>query len=580
MQRYSLFYALICCTITLCKPCFALGTTNPPVPENCRYIILSGLVDKNWQLLLVDIVSRNYQALSDNSFSARDPALSPDRRFLAYSARLGQNWDIYVLDLYSGERRRLTDHPAYDGRPAWSPDGQSLLFESNRSGVIHIFQFSLQNEEIIAVTSGQYPDTDPIWLSDGRHVVFSSWRSGMRQLFRQHIDDGSVVPITDIGEEPQQISLSAQDTLVYVRDGQNRLEVVLRDITTNSIHILPVGAALRWPSLTGQKNQTLVGLTAFRGTTGEYPVGWQLVAIDLAGNHQQSLLSLRGEWEQPVCVGNQWHGLSAAWFPISKLNLTAYLASLDPPGGAVELIQLNDVQAPNPRLASAVAPFFLRLRQRILEETGFDFLGVLNDAWRGLDHPGGKMLSWHKAGRAFDMRDWFAPDQQRLFIAREQIDDLVFFRIYILARRQDGSQGRPLRVSLWQTEGRLGDSAMLAQGGRYRVPPNGFFVDITELATIEGWTRIPAHTPPRGNWKYRYIDMEFWHYERRGGLRLYDALVQLYGERAVQMRYTVKQLLEAGYDWQEIERLGFHGRRDDHLDCNKKETFWFNLAVC
>lgn len=528
---------------------------------------MAGLILGNWELLLFDVTTGQYQNLTETPYDERDPALSPDGKTLAYSARVGDNWDVYLYDLQTGVRTRLTDSPAYDGRPAWSPDGSALLFESNSSGNLDIVRLTLRDRSISTLTTDPSPEVEPLWLTSGEGFIFSSWRAGKRQVFRQDFATNAIIPITELGEEPRQTTLSADNNLMYVRDGNAQQEVVVRSLDTTDISIVASSGEMAWPTFAGANRHSLLGLRVLWGRPGEYPIGWQLITGDLSGNNQRVLMRLRGEWEQPICAEAAGHVARPMWKPVGSLNTDSYLATLDPPG-PYRLVQLDGVVALQPVLSSAVAPAFNKLRHQIFVESGYDYLGHLNDAWRGLDHPGGQLVSWHRAGRAFDARDWFATDQQRLYISREQIGSLTYFRIYILAHQQNGSQGRPLRKSLWYTEGRLKDASMLMQGGRYSVPPKGYFVDVTELATREGWTRIPALTPPHGDWKRHYVDLEFWHYERRGGLRWYDAMSQLYGESEIQARYSIERLIKNGYLVREIEQLGLFKSESNSQLCN------------
>jgi TolB protein len=233
------------------------------------------------------------------------------------------------------------------------------------------------------------------------------------------------------------------------------------------------------------------------------------------------------------------------------------------------------VRALQPLLATDVGHSFARLRRRTHAESGYDFLGVLNDAWRGLDHPGGAYLSWHKAGRAIDVRDWYAPTGRRsLFITRQNLGDMTYFRIYLRAARQDGSQGAPLRESMWETEGRLADPLSAAAGGRALPPLAGYYVDFTDLAAREGWTRIPARTPPDGDWRRNYLDLEFWHYERRDGLRWYEAMRGLYDADLLQARFSAELVRARGYTPRELLSAGIPGAfRPNSMPLWRRETW-------
>lgn len=544
----------------------------------CQRVVMAGFVAGNWDLVLFDSVFQRYVNLTQSPFDERDPAWSSDGHTIAYSAKVGNNWDLYRYHLETGVSEQLTEDAAYDGHPAWSPDDRQLLFESTRDGNLDIFLLDLETRAVTQLTSERWPDVEPLWLPDGNAFIFTSWRNGSRQLFRQDLVGGLAVEITDLGEEPRQATLTSDSLLVYVRDGVSVTEIAQRDLVRHTVTVLPTMGTHTWPAILGRgQTSALVTLELMQGQINEYPIGWQLSIRNLADQQKQLLLPLRGDWQQPVCGSPVPFDPQRDWRSVNQLNIDAYLATLDPPGPQ-QLEKLAGVYALNPVLSSAVVPAFQQLRERILTESGYDFLRTINDAWRGLDHPSGETISWHRTGRVFDARDWFATDQQRLYIAREQLGLRTYFRIYLLARQQDGSRGRPLRESLWITDGRLADAQMLAQGGRYGIPPAGYFVDITDLATREGWTRIPGLTPPQGDWRSHYLDIEFWHYERRGGLRWYTAMRQLYSEQELSARYSVNRLLGLNYTEEEIQYAGIPAHVQFACNLRKKQmnvvSFW------
>jgi hypothetical protein len=120
------------------------------------------------------------------------------------------------------------------------------------------------------------------------------------------------------------------------------------------------------------------------------------------------------------------------------------------------LVQLPNVNAPNPRLIAPAAASFATVRAEIAERTGVDALATLADVLRAPSFTTSKagvlQNSWHKAGRAVDL-----------------------------------NQGGPfLRV---------------AEGRMFRLYVNN--VDITAIFEAHGWQRIPVQGDTA----------EWWHYE-------------------------------------------------------------------
>jgi len=69
-----------------------------------------------------------------------DPSWSPNGQLLAFSWRRPTgNFDIYVMDIVSRQLVELTRDQARNERPSWAPDGRHLVFESTRSGTRQIW---------------------------------------------------------------------------------------------------------------------------------------------------------------------------------------------------------------------------------------------------------------------------------------------------------------------------------------------------------------------------------------------------------------------------------------------------------
>jgi TolB protein len=231
------------------------------------------------------------------------------------------------------------------------------------------------------------------------------------------------------------------------------------------------------------------------------------------------------------------------------------------------LVMLDDVEALQPRLSAEVVDSYQRLRQQTMDASGYDFLGQLYDAWRGLDHPDNTFISWHTAGRAIDVSDWYQQSGDRiLYTARQDMGGQTYFRLYLRATRQDGSQGMPLRESLWETDRALAGSPSFDSSVRQMSPPGGYFIDFTDLAEREGWTRIAALTPPDGDWRTTYLDLEFWHYERRDQMTWYTAMQRIFSTTQLKERFNPTQVASQGYTVPQMIRAGIPGSNQVLMD--------------
>jgi TolB protein len=113
-------------------------------------------------------------------------------------------------------------------------------------------------------------------------------------------------------------------------------------------------------------------------------------------------------------------------------------------------------------------------------------------------------------------------------VMREDFSNQTCWRIYLRARYQDGSQGRPLYQAPWDLNARYsGDPQIYEEGGApgKSVPP-GYWVDFTDLAAAYGWERLPSLI----NWRTYYPAIRFNQFVLRDGLDWTTAMLQVYPE--------------------------------------------------
>ncbi|RLC67924.1 MAG: hypothetical protein DRI48_00980, partial [Chloroflexi bacterium] len=127
----------------------------------------------------------------------RDPAWSPDGNYVAFASSRADNWDIYLLDMLSGALIRLTHDPDFDGNPSWSPDGRWIAFESYRRGNLDIYVMSTTGQQLRRITNGQAPSYEPAWSPDSRAIAYTAFQDGNEDVYIQLLDDeGETVNLT------------------------------------------------------------------------------------------------------------------------------------------------------------------------------------------------------------------------------------------------------------------------------------------------------------------------------------------------------------------------------------------------
>jgi TolB protein len=218
--------------------------------------------------------------------------------------------------------------------------------------------------------------------------------------------------------------------------------------------------------------------------------------------------------------------------PVSDTALFSELLAPRQTSGPPYLLWPAAADAPAPYLSDRVDDSFAALRQRVVADVGWDFLGQLDNLFAPLDArpmPGESIQNWNKAGRAFDFYYRFPISlDPQVEVVREDRGTQTFWRIYLRTAAQDGSQGAPLRQRPWDFQARYdSDPRYYDQGGRLKGSiPAGYYVDFTALAADYGWERVPALE----NWHTYFQGIRYWHFEKRDGLTWDDAMREIYSE--------------------------------------------------
>jgi TolB protein len=505
-------------------------TSEPPTASGLGWLIMD--VRERGRDTLATYVPGWVEALpfETGDWDDRHPAISADGEWLAWTSNREGAWDLYILQLSTGERRRLTDTPNYEGWPSWSPDGRWLAYESNADGDLDIWILAIDGSSApIQLTNEPDADHSPAWDPQGRRIAFISDRSGQADIYLASLDQPTESRFVNLTNSPQ----AYEEAPSFTPDGR-RLAFGSRHDGNDLLMVYDLAAGLELPA-PGQGTSPAWSPDGYRlwGTL-RFPNATRPVVYHLGGDGAP----LPGVPLQAAEHRAAWlSGSPPAWLAqaaqSSDGSTPAAMTNPEASPGRMTLVSLPGVKAPNAKLSEAAAPAFEVLRGAVLFASGWDFLGVLDAAYQGLNDPmppGWENASWLQTGRAFaSSQDPFRAGWVE--IVQEAYGGQMFWQVWVRAAVQDGTMGEPLRSHPWDLDARaVGDPTYYDIGGaeRERVPA-GYYVDFTRVARDFGFERLPA----LANWRTYYQGARANEFVKRDGLSWEQAMLQLYPSAAI-----------------------------------------------
>ena len=175
----------------------------------------------------------------------------------------------------------------------------------------------------------------------------------------------------------------------------------------------------------------------------------------------------------------------------------------------------------------------------IVRKRGGTVDGPYGDTWRPVGFHGKdgvSMRSFHIAGRAVDLnQDLARAPNQRYFLEPEPAWGAMYFRIWCLTAKQDGSQGRYKPA---------GTFANWRFGNALTGNASGWYLDLTSILEVEGgFERIPAQQ----GWLSNYVRGEWWHYQYAFGKQ------ETFLDECELVGIGEDRLLRAGYSFWDMD---------------------------
>jgi TolB protein len=468
-----------------------------------------------------------FTRITDGNWDDRAPALSPDGKHLAFSSNRNGYWNIYSLDLLTTKVEALTDSPEYKGNPSWSlPDGAFLTYDTYINNNLEIFIRSITDStQLFQITQDPGADSQPAWSPRGRSIAFVSNRSGDPEIWVANLD--SAGSFTNVSQNSHGI----ESHPAWSPDG-SQLAWASTDTDTGTTGIFI------WDADSPDTPPQWI-------SSGDWPI-WQdatHISARLTDPNHTYLTSFTTTGLitlAPVLLPAPLEGLIFGNVTIPFPGLFASIAQetpsplfetvLNPQAGVMpgrsSLVDLNGVEAPYPQLHEQADDSFQALRDQVARSIGWDALASLENAFipltTSLDPGLGE--DWLYTGRAFTLNPVFM-DAGWMAIVREAFGQQTYWRIYLRATAQDGSQGSPLDQIPWDFSARTADSSAYESGGKLMasIPP-GYWFDLSSLAIQYGWERLPSLT----NWRTYYAGARFNELAYTQGLNWRSAMLQLY----------------------------------------------------
>ncbi|MBL8161362.1 MAG: PD40 domain-containing protein [Anaerolineae bacterium] len=512
------------------------ATALPSVLEvrgSLAYVVRENGQDDIWAL---GVGTRAPVRLTNNPADDRDPAWSPDGRRLAYASHQDGNWEIYIYDLATNATTRMTYDLSYQGAPQWSPDGQWLVYESYQGNNLDVYVVPVDGSQPARrVTENAQPDFSPAWSPDGRRIAFVSWRDGNQDIYVFSLDnpsDAASVNLTNTPTRQEDYPAWSPDgeLLAYsaLDEGIDKVFVKPSDDPLAAAQVLERG---RQPSWSPNGASLVYAVESLEGTQLVVsPFTEAGVATLVVGKQGKASDPVWSELPLPAAL------VSSGGLP-SGVAQALFVEQVAPPDQdnlyrLGQLLGVDVARASSPYLSDKVNDSFNALRQQVLKDVGWDFLGELDDAFWQLDRPpqpGEERRNWHMTGRAFGVnRNLIAGFPPLIEMAREDIGVNTYWRVYVRVTEeaQSGQLGEPLRRMPWDMLSRDdGDVQAYDQGGRLKDGvPSGYYIDFTQLAEDYGWQRASAGS----DWRANFNSINYWLFLKPEGLDWYSAMRELY----------------------------------------------------
>lgn len=473
--------------------------------------------------------------LTADAWDDDSPAISPDGSKIAFASNRSGTREIYILDLVSNTLTQMTNSKAFEGSIDWSPDGSYIVYDiyQNEHFDLVIQSVSDQTESPIQLTDGSTNNFKPAWSPDGSELAFVSDRSGRNSIWLARLQNPEDRFIEVIGSTEADFTdpvWSPDGTRLAVSRNQNNSEILMIQPHDSTVEPVVIGS--------GENPAWMPDGSGLLATIN-LPNETEIIAYSVIDHHLMlPPIPMAGyiseyDWNSGSLVQNIQSWVSKNALPQPAPLWMDATAVPENANSRRSLVDLSNVTAPQAKLSDAVDDSFIAMRNLAIQKIGWDLLATLDNAVippTSAPMPG-IPENWLYTGRAIGLN--LAPyEADWMVVNREEFAGTIYWRVWVKCKLQDGTCGEPLMTPIWDFKSRSsGDAIAYENGGEYKLPPAGYWVDFTDLAIRFGWQRLPAVN----NWRSYFQGSQFNIFTLDQNLSWQQAMLEIYPPEQVDL---------------------------------------------
>jgi len=206
-------------------------------PEPTGKLVFASERDGNYEIYVVNPDGGGLTRITNNEFTDREPAWSPDGSRIVFVSDRDGNLELYVTSA-TGEANgfslptRLTNNPADDSSPVWSPDGTKIAFVSNRTGTDNIFVMDANGGNQVNISNTPNgDDNEPTWSPDNTKIAFTSSRDGNDEIYTMNATGSAQTNISNNVNGDDRHPSWAGNRIAFhsTRDGNDEIYIMNAD---------------------------------------------------------------------------------------------------------------------------------------------------------------------------------------------------------------------------------------------------------------------------------------------------------------------------------------------------------------